>query len=58
MQHPTDAIRNEKQTDRVDIERRNGFDFKTEQRVNDEDGGDDEVGAKRDIFMTRCVGLQ
>ena len=51
MQHASDAIRNEQQTDRVDIKQRDGDTLRTVQRYNSEDEGDDEVGATRSFSM-------
>ena len=57
MQHATNAIHNERQTDYVDIKRCNGGALKAAQRDDVEDGGDNEVGATRGFSMERCVGL-
>ena len=58
MQHVTDEIHNERQTDRIDIKRRDGGALKTVQRDDSGDGINDEVSATRNFSMTRCVGMQ
>ena len=58
MQHAIDVIRNEQQTDRVNIKQQNRGALSAVQHDNGEDGGDDEVSATRNFSMTRCVGLQ